>query len=124
MGATLTYLMTRRALAPVAGPIQDTWERVLAVFRRPTTRGDNVSAMHATGRDAGGGRTAEPTRAANPAFEEYRSAALRKLDEEERQFREFLDRLRFAKDRAEFDEFMSERRSKSGAPEDGETVAR
>src|SRR5882724_3136520 len=46
----------------------------------------------------------------NVAFDEYREETLRKLDEEQREFREYLDRLRSAKDRAEFDQFMAERR--------------
>ena len=48
----------------------------------------------------------------NVAFDEYREETLRKLDEEQREFRDFLDRLRAAKDRAEFDQFMNERRSR------------
>ena len=46
----------------------------------------------------------------NHAFDEYRDETLRRLEEEERQFREFLDRLRHAKDKAEFDQFMAEMR--------------
>jgi hypothetical protein len=46
----------------------------------------------------------------NAAFDEYREDTLRRLEEEEREFRSFLDRLRHAKDKAEFDQFMSERR--------------
>lgn len=52
----------------------------------------------------------------NSAFDEYREETLRRLEDEEREFQEFLERLRFAKDRAEFDQFMSERKSRS-APE-------
>jgi hypothetical protein len=48
----------------------------------------------------------------NVAFDEYREETLRKLDEEQREFQEFLDRLRAAKDRAEFDQFMNERRNR------------
>jgi hypothetical protein len=50
------------------------------------------------------------TRAAsgNRAFDEYRADTLRRLEEEQREFKEFLQRLRFAKDRAEFDQFMAE----------------
>ena len=48
----------------------------------------------------------------NVAFDEYREETLRKLDEEQREFRDFLDRLRAAKDRAEFDDFMAERRNR------------
>ncbi|HLX98290.1 MAG TPA: DUF2852 domain-containing protein, partial [Roseiarcus sp.] len=35
---------------------------------------------------------------------------LKRLEEEQREFKDFLARLRFAKDRAEFDQFMAERR--------------
>ena len=45
----------------------------------------------------------------NRAFDEYRTETLRRLEEEEREFREFLERLRLAKDKAEFDQFMAER---------------
>lgn len=48
----------------------------------------------------------------NRAFDEYRSDTLRRLEEEQREFKEFLQRLRFAKDRAEFDQFMAERRDR------------
>jgi Protein of unknown function (DUF2852) len=46
----------------------------------------------------------------NRAFDEYRAETLRRLEEEQREFKEFLDRLRHAKDKAEFDQFMAERR--------------
>jgi hypothetical protein len=44
----------------------------------------------------------------NRAFDEYRAETLRRLEEEQREFMEFLDRLRHAKDKAEFDQFMAE----------------
>ena len=53
----------------------------------------------------------------NRAFDEYREATLRRLEEEEREFREFLDRLRLAKDKAEFDQFLAERRRPPEAPQ-------
>ncbi len=53
----------------------------------------------------------------NVAFDEYREETLHKLDEEQREFRDFLDRLRAAKDRAEFDQFMNERRNRPPASE-------
>jgi hypothetical protein len=46
----------------------------------------------------------------NRAFDEYRAETLRRLEDEEREFREFLDQLRFAKDKVEFDQFLSNRR--------------
>jgi hypothetical protein len=51
----------------------------------------------------------------NRAFDEYREEALRKLEEEASEFRAFLERLRMARDRAEFDEYMKERRSRPAA---------
>ncbi|HEX3442586.1 MAG TPA: DUF2852 domain-containing protein [Pseudolabrys sp.] len=48
----------------------------------------------------------------NRAFDEYRSETLKRLEDEQREFREFLERLRFAKDKTEFDQFMAERRNR------------
>ena len=45
----------------------------------------------------------------NRAFDEYRQDTLRRLEEEQQEFAAYLDRLRFAKDKAEFDQFMAER---------------
>jgi hypothetical protein len=54
----------------------------------------------------------------NRAFDEYRAETLRRLEEEQREFKEFLQRLRFAKDREEFDQFMAERRNRPQGPQD------
>lgn len=48
----------------------------------------------------------------NSAFEEYREATLRRLDEEAARFREFLDRMRGSRDKQEFDAYMAERRAR------------
>lgn len=47
----------------------------------------------------------------NAAFDEYRSETLRRLEDEAVEFRTFLERLRQAKDKAEFDQFMQSRRA-------------
>ncbi len=60
----------------------------------------------------GGGFGAPPSSSGNHAFDEYRTETLRRLEEEQREFRDFLDRLRFAKDKAEFDQFMADRRNR------------
>jgi hypothetical protein len=52
----------------------------------------------------------------NRAFDEYRTETLRRLEEEQREFKAFLDRLRHAKDKAEFDEFMAERGNRPQGP--------
>ncbi|HEX5998140.1 MAG TPA: DUF2852 domain-containing protein [Hyphomicrobiaceae bacterium] len=57
----------------------------------------------------------------NRAFDEYRAEALRKLEEEADEFRTFLERLRMARDRAEFDEYMKERRERGSSGPSGST---
>jgi hypothetical protein len=46
----------------------------------------------------------------NAAFDAYRAETLKRLEEEREAFTAFLDRLRAAKDQAEFDQFMASRR--------------
>ena len=60
-------------------------------------------------------RAAGPS-SGNRAFDEYRTETLRRLEEEERQFKEFLERLRQAKDKAEFDQFMADMRHRTDGP--------
>src|SRR5262249_50825712 len=56
----------------------------------------------------------QPSRSSgNRAFDEYRAETLRRLEEEQREFQDFLARLRMAKDKAEFDQFMAERRTRT-----------
>ena len=50
----------------------------------------------------------------NEAFDQYRSETIRRLEEEQREFQEYLERLRRARDKAEFDQFMAERRGRPG----------
>jgi hypothetical protein len=45
----------------------------------------------------------------NTVFDAYRAETLRRLEEEQRAFEAFLERLREAKDKSEFDAFMEER---------------
>ncbi|MEM6759191.1 MAG: DUF2852 domain-containing protein [Pseudomonadota bacterium] len=45
----------------------------------------------------------------NSAFDAYKADTLRRLEEEQHNFEAFLERLREAKDKAEFDQFMDER---------------
>ena len=52
----------------------------------------------------------------NWAFDEYRTETLRRLEQEQQEFREYLERLRHAKDKAEFDQFMAERGRRNGGP--------
>ena len=49
----------------------------------------------------------------NMAFDSYKAETLRRLEEEQESFEAFLERLREAKDKAEFDQFMDERAKKA-----------
>ena len=72
-------------------------------------------------------------RTGNAAFDEWRTAELarldeerRKLDEAQREFAEYSDAIRRAKDREEFERFMAERRPRpaNGGPTDELEVSR
>jgi hypothetical protein len=58
-----------------------------------------------------GGDWFAPATSGNRAFDDYRSETLKRLEDEQREFKDFLSRLRFARDRSEFDQFMTERRN-------------
>lgn len=55
----------------------------------------------------------------NSAFDDYREQTLRRLEEEQGAFESFLGKLRKAKDKAEFDQFMEERRNGNGGGNGG-----
>ena len=59
-----------------------------------------------------------PPTSGNRAFDEYRTETLRRLEDEQNEFREFLDRLRHAKDKDEFDQFMAQHKPKPTPPAD------
>ena len=49
----------------------------------------------------------------NSAFDAYKADTLKRLEDEQEKFEAFLERLRDAKDKAEFDQFMDERTKKT-----------
>lgn len=59
------------------------------------------------------GMSMSPT--GNRAFDSYREETLRRLQDEQANFEAFLERLREAKDKSEFDQFMDERASAAAA---------
>jgi hypothetical protein len=61
-----------------------------------------------------------PPSSGNRAFDEYRMETLRRLEEEQTEFKDFLERLRHAKDKDEFDQFMAQHRSRPTPPSDGQ----
>lgn len=57
----------------------------------------------------------------NSAFDAYKADTLRRLEQEQQDFEAFLERLREAKDKAEFDQFMEERaRRADSEPAEGD----
>lgn len=63
-----------------------------------------------------GMRAMTPT--GNRAFDAYKEETLRRLEREQTEFEAFLERLREAKDKAEFDQFMDDRARKTGEMDD------
>ena len=51
----------------------------------------------------------------NSAFDAYRAETLKRLEDEHRDFVDFLEKLREAKDKAEFDQFMQNRGDRPAA---------
>lgn len=58
-------------------------------------------------------RAARPS--GNAAFDAYKADTLRRLEEEQEAFETFLQRLREAKDKTEFDSFMEDRARNAGS---------
>ena len=56
----------------------------------------------------------------NTAFDAYKADVLSRLEQEQDDFQDFLTRLRDAKDKMEFDQFMSEREKRSKQDIEGE----
>ena len=54
----------------------------------------------------------------NSAFDAYKADTLRRLQDEQDSFESFLERLRAAKDKSEFDQFMEDREQKAAAERD------
>jgi Protein of unknown function (DUF2852) len=90
---------------------------IIGSGRMSCWKGGGMSRWHGGGEHMrNAGTWWQPSRSSgNRAFDEYRSETLQRLEEEQREFREFLARLRMAKDKAEFDQFMAERRTGGGA---------
>ena len=105
--AILAYTIWSRNMGCQGG---DRWQRKMQ--RMEEKMGRLRERMEGFGGGFGGG----PRPSGNRAFDEYRTETLRRLEEEQREFRDFLERLRFAKDKTEFDQFMDERRTRPERP--------
>ncbi|MEC8630783.1 MAG: DUF2852 domain-containing protein [Pseudomonadota bacterium] len=56
----------------------------------------------------------------NSAFDAYKADTLRRLEDEQQAFEDFLRRLREAKDKSEFDQFLDDRAAKARETKDAE----
>ncbi len=103
--ATLAFIIGSGRMSCWNHHGMDHWQRKMD---RMQEKMDRMRSRMSSGGDWWG----TPRSSGNRAFDEYRAETLRRLEEEQREFRDFLDRLRHAKDKAEFDQFMAERRSR------------
>jgi hypothetical protein len=85
----------------------DRWDRKMARMQ------EKMARMRARMDRRGGFGAAS---SGNRAFDDYRTETLKRLEDEQREFKDFLDHLRVAKDRAEFDQFMAARRPRPQEP--------
>jgi hypothetical protein len=92
------------------GPTGD-WDHVTRMDRMGE-KADRVSAKMERSRYRVQGNWWGQPSSGNRAFDDYRAETLRRLEDEQREFKEFLKRLRVARDRAEFDQFMNERHNR------------
>lgn len=80
----------------------DRWSRSMFKSRNMQSRHDGYWSTPRAGRPSG-----------NTAFDSYKAETLKRLEDEQEAFEAFMQRLRDAKDKSEFDAFMDDR-SKSG----------
>ena len=74
------------------------WSKSMFRGKSCTSRRDGVMGRHGAWRTSGNG-----------AFDAYKADTLRRLEDEQDAFESFLQRLRDAKDKQEFDAFMEDR---------------
>jgi hypothetical protein len=94
---------------PWNGRWDDRWQRKM---ERMQSKMDWMKSRM-SGHSWGGNPWRGAPSSGNHAFDEYRNETLKRLEDEQREFREFLERLRFAKDKTEFDQFMADRGNRS-----------
>ena len=102
------YLMSRRRLTANLGEAGANMQSRFKEWRQaPDGLGSRMSTMFSKCANT---RSDRRNSTGNAAFEEYRSATLTGLNQEAAAFRKYLNELRNAKDKSEFDAFLDERR--------------
>ncbi len=117
-GAALTFAYARMRLALVrqneAGP-GNPGGPAHEASRRPAFF---VAPFDLTSRFARKPRNATPAHQANEnaAFQDYKKETMQRLEAEGAEFSAYLARLKHAADRAEFEQFMAQRRARRATP--------
>jgi hypothetical protein len=120
--AALAFVILRRRawrrMAYSGGPEMFGWANANGdrMERRVARAQEKVGRAMARAEGYCGGAMNRTSASGNHAFDEYRGATLKRLEDEQREFHGFLGQLRAAKDRAEFDAFMADRRRRDAEP--------
>lgn len=109
----LAYLIWSGRMACWTHGDSDRWQRRMDRMQSKMERMQQRAARWC----AGNGQPERRASSGNRAFDEYRDETLRRLEDEQREFFDFLERLRHAKDKAEFDQFMTERWERGRRPD-------
>ena len=104
--ALLFFTLGSRKMACWSSYDQDRWHNKMERMQNKMER------MRGRMERRGFGWGFGPPSSGNRAFDEYREQTLYRLEEEQREFKEFLGRLRQAKDKEEFDAFMAQHRGR------------
>jgi hypothetical protein len=104
--ALLLFTLGSRKMACWSHYDRDRWHNKVERMQ------DKVERMRDRMERRGFGWGFGPPSSGNRAFDDYRMETLRRLEEEQREFKEFLTRLRHAKDKEEFDAFMAQHRNR------------
>ena len=91
----LGYLVGSGRMACWAHGSGDRWQRRMERMQQRMERMQGAAERWS-------GRGYQSSSSGNRAFDEYRDETMRRLEEEQREFKAFLDRLRHAKDKVEF----------------------
>jgi Protein of unknown function (DUF2852) len=104
--ALLLFTLGSRKMACWSNYDRDRWQNKMDRVQ------DKMERMRNRMERRGFGWGFAPPSSGNRAFDEYRMETLQRLEEEQREFKEFLSRLRHAKDKEEFDAFMAQHRQR------------
>lgn len=107
IGATLTYFATRPRLAPAGIRLWSGWRHIRFAIPAVFSSRHGQSSLKRRGFVS----NSSITSTGSSAFDEYRNSQIAKLETEEREFGDYLQTLRDARDRDEFEKFVKEARS-------------